>query len=46
MKEFDDFSDAFHIFDTEETGEYCTATKCKCESSCSNKHVSKIRHYW
>lgn len=40
-EEFDDFSDAFHIFDTEETGEYCTATKCKCEA-CSNKHVSKI----
>ena len=36
-EEFDDFSDAFHIFDTVETGEYCAPTKCKCDA-CIKHH--------
>lgn len=30
INDFDDFSDGFYIFNTQETGEYCTSIKCKC----------------
>ena len=28
---YDDFSDGFNMFDTEETGHYCTSIKCNCD---------------
>ena len=41
VNDFDDFSDGFYIFNTEETGEYCTSIKCKC-TICSMNWSQRI----